>query len=47
MVNKGWGNTELNAMEEDEFIAAFEDQLAFDEARNEAEQKAIRKAGRK
>ncbi len=44
MVNKGWGHGELNAMDEAEFIAVFEEQIAFDEARAEAEQEAIRRA---
>ena len=47
MVNKGWGNAELNAMNEGEFIGVFEDQIAFDEASAEAQQQAIDKAGRK
>jgi len=47
MVNKGWSNADLNAMDDGEFIAVFEDQIAFDEASAEAQQKAIDKAGRK
>lgn len=46
MVNKGFAHSDLNAMEERDFIALFEEQIAFDEARAEAEAEAIRKAGR-
>jgi hypothetical protein len=34
-------------MPEDEFVSVFEDQIAFDEACAEAQQKAADKAGRK
>ncbi|MBO9421706.1 hypothetical protein J7481_19520 [Labrenzia sp. R4_2] len=40
MVNRGWSPGYLDDLLEEEFLAVYEDQLAFDEARAEAERKA-------
>ncbi|MCT4654358.1 MAG: hypothetical protein N4A65_00975 [Cohaesibacter sp.] len=47
MVNRGWISSDLDVMGEDEFLSIYQQQIAMDEARAEAERDAAKAASQR